>query len=103
VGGISSISLAGLSPFACDDAAGRLKVHRFRSGWSAEGRLVTETIEDPHLEPSWSGATAFSERFGQTATMPVRKWFSLVALEDTGAGVMWARNSRGPVRGKWKC
>ena len=86
---LSSFSLAGITPFAPDDAPGRLRVHRFRSGWSAEGRLVTESIEDLHLERSWSGAAAFSERFGQTGTMPVRKWFPFVAVEDTVAGVVW--------------
>src|ERR1035437_3446885 len=36
---LSSFSLGGLTPFAPDDAPGRLRVHRFRSAWSAEGRL----------------------------------------------------------------
>lgn len=86
---LSSFSLAGITPFAPDDAPGRLRVHRFRSGWSAEGRLVSEPVEDLHLERSWSGTAAFSERFGQTGTMPVRKWFPFVAVEDTAAGVVW--------------
>jgi alpha-galactosidase len=86
---LSSFSLAGITPFAPDDAPNRLRVHRFRSGWSAEGRLITESIEELHLERSWSGAAAFSERFGQTGTMPVRKWFPFVAVEDTIAGVVW--------------
>ena len=86
---LSSFSLAGITPFCADDAPHRLRIHRFRSCWSAEGRLVTESIEDLHLERSWSGAAAFSERFGQTGTMPVRKWFPFVAVEDTAAGVVW--------------
>jgi alpha-galactosidase len=86
---LSSFSLGGLTPFARDDAPGRLRVHRFRSVWSAEGRLETQSIEQLHLERSWSGAGAFSERFGQLGTMPVRKWFPFVALEDTAAGVVW--------------
>jgi alpha-galactosidase len=86
---LSSFSLSGLTPFAPDDAPGRLQVHRFRSGWSAEGRLETQSLEQLHLERSWSGAGAFSERFGQLGTMPVRKWFPFVALEDTQAGVVW--------------
>ena len=86
---LSSFSLSGLTPFAPDDAPGRLRVHRFRSGWSAEGRLETQSLEQLHLERSWSGAGAFSERFGQVGTMPVRKWFPFVALEDTAAGVVW--------------
>lgn len=86
---LSSFSLGGLTPFVADDAPGRLQVHRFRSGWSGEGRLETRTIEELHLERSWSGAGAFSERFGQLGSMPVRKWFPFVAVEDVGAGVVW--------------
>jgi alpha-galactosidase len=86
---LSSFSLGGLTPFATDDASGRLRVHRFRSAWSAEGRLETRTLEELHLERSWSGAAAFSERFGQVGTMPVRRWFPFVAIEDTEAGVVW--------------
>jgi len=86
---LSSFSLGGITPFDPADAPGRLRVHRFRSVWSAEGRLQTETMEALHLERSWSGAGAFSERFGQVGSMPVRKWFPFVAVEDTQAGVLW--------------
>lgn len=86
---LSSFFLGGLTPFASDDAPGRLRVHRFRSRWSAEARLESVSIEDLHLERSWSGAGLFSERFGQLGSMPVRKWFPFVALEDTQAGVVW--------------
>lgn len=86
---LSSFSLGGLTPFARDDAPGRLQVHRFRSHWSAEGRLETRSIEELHLERSWSGSGAYSERFGQVGSMPVRGWFPFVALEDTQAGVTW--------------
>ncbi len=86
---LSSFSLGGITPFAADDAPGRLQAHRFRSVWSAEGRLETRSIEELHLERSWSGAGAFSERFGQVGTMPVRRWFPFVAIEDAKAGVCW--------------
>ena len=86
---LTSFSLGGLTPFDEADARGRLHVHRFRSVWSAEGRLDTQTIEQLHLERSWSGAGLFSERFGQLGTMPVRRWFPFVAIEDTTAGVTW--------------
>ena len=86
---LTSFSLGGITPFHPADAPGRLRAHRFRSGWSAEGRLVTETIEQLHLERSWSGHAFFSERFGQVGTMPVRKWFPFAAVEDTAAGVLW--------------
>ena len=86
---LSSFSLAGITPFHEADAAGRLMVHRFRSVWSAEGRHECRSIEELHLERSWSGAGAFSERFGQLGTMPVRRWFPFVAVEDTLPGVIW--------------
>lgn len=87
---LTSFSLGGLTPFAPDDAPRRLRVHRFRSAWSNEGRLETRSIEELHVERSWSGASLVSERFGQIGSMPVRKWFPFVALEDTEAGVTWA-------------
>ncbi|MBC7784287.1 MAG: alpha-galactosidase [Burkholderiales bacterium] len=93
---LTSFSLGGITPFDAADAPGRLRVHRFRSGWSAEGRLTTESIEQLNIERSWSGAGLFSERFGQIGTMPVRGWFPFVAVEDTiaqatwGAQVAWA-------------
>jgi len=86
---LGSFSLGGITPFDAADAPGRLRVHRFRSVWSAEGRLETRSIEQLHLERSWSGAGMFSERFGQVGSMPVRKWFPFVAVEDTVAGVTW--------------
>ncbi|MCU0796752.1 MAG: alpha-galactosidase [Akkermansiaceae bacterium] len=85
----ASFSLAGITPFDSADACGRLRVHRFRSVWSAEARHECRALEDLHLERSWSGAGAFSERFGQVGTMSVRKWFPFVAVEDVDAGVLW--------------
>lgn len=86
---LSSFSLGGITPFHAADAVGRLDVHRFRSVWSGEGRHECRSIEELHLERSWSGAGAFSERFGQLGTMPVRRWFPFVAVEDHVAGVFW--------------
>jgi alpha-galactosidase len=86
---LSSFSLSGISPFDPGDSSGRLDVHRFRSVWSAEGRHECRSIEELHLERSWSGAGAFSERFGQLGTMPVRRFFPFVAVEDHIAGVFW--------------
>lgn len=86
---ITSFDIGGITQFAHDDAPGRLRVHRFRSVWSAEGRLDTQTVEALHLEPSWSAHGVASERFGQVGTMPVRGWFPFVAAEDTVAGVCW--------------
>jgi alpha-galactosidase len=86
---LTSFSLGCITPFDAGDAPGRLKVHRFHSAWSAEGRLDSRTLEQLHLERSWSGTALFSERFGQVGTMPVRGWFPFVAIEDAAAGVCW--------------
>ena len=86
---LSSFSLGGMTPFATDDAPNRLAVHRYRSSWSAEGRLESRRIEDLHLERSWIGINMISERFGQVGSQPVRGFFPFVALEDREAGVIW--------------
>lgn len=59
------------------------KVHRLQSFWSAEGKLRTETIEELHLEPSWNQCGMRVEKFGTLGSMPVRKYFPFIALENT--------------------
>ena len=96
---LSAFSLGGLTPFAADDAPGRLWVHRFRSAWSAEGRHEARRIEELNLERSWTGHGVRSERFGQTGSLPVNGWFPFVGLEDRVAGVTWAAQLATP--GTW--
>ena len=86
---LSSFSLGGITPFDAADAVNRLVVHRFRSAWSAEGRLESIPVEQLHLERSWAGHGVVSERFGQAGSMPVHGFFPFVAVEDQGAGVAW--------------
>lgn len=86
---LSSFVMSGITPFSENDAPGCLRVHRFRSWWSNEGRLASESLESLQLERSWSGFNLSSERFGQVGTMPVRKFFPFVAIEDTHTGVLW--------------
>jgi alpha-galactosidase len=86
---LSSFSLGGLTPFAADDAPHRLHLHRFRSYWSAEGRHTDQSVEELHLERSWSTHSVRTERFGQVGSMPVRGYFPFVAVEDRPAGVLW--------------
>ncbi len=87
---LSSACLSGITPYADDEATGRLLVHRFRSRWSAEGRHEACTIEDLMLEPSWARFGVRCEKFGTVGSMPVRGFFPFVAVEDTEAGVTWA-------------
>ena len=86
---VTSFSLDGITPFDSADAAGRLWIHRFRSGWSSEGRLESVPAESLGLDRSWTGHAAFSERFGQVGSMPVRGYFPKVLVEDRPAGVYW--------------
>ena len=41
---LSSFSFTGVTPFVPDDATGRLRLHRIRSCWSAEGRTESRSI-----------------------------------------------------------
>ena len=97
---LSGFSLGGLTPFDEADAPGRLRLHRFRSSWSSEGRLDTRTLEELQLERSWIGHGVACERFGQVGSMPVRGWFPFAAVEDTGAGVVWVAKLTAP--GSWQ-
>lgn len=62
------------------------RIHRLQSFWSAEGKLRTESIHDLHLEPSWNRCGLRIEKFGNVGSMPVRKYFPFLALEDTKRG-----------------
>ncbi len=61
-------------------------IHRLQSFWSAEGKLRTESVTDLHLEPSWNRCGLRIEKFGNVGTMPVRKYFPFLALEDSKTG-----------------
>ncbi len=79
---LSSFSLTGISPYLPGDCSGEMAVHRLQSRWSQEGRLLSQTLEELQLEPSWGMGAARSERFGQVGSMPVNHYFPFVALED---------------------
>lgn len=87
---LSSFTMGSLSPFAEGLAPGTLLIHRMRSTWSAEGRLVSEPAEDLQLEPSWKAYSANSLRFGSVGSFPVRGFVPFCAVEDTAHGVTWA-------------
>lgn len=74
-----------LSSFAVKNIKGD-KIHRFQSFWSAEGRHRVDSVADLHLEPSWSKYGLRIEKFGQIGSMPVRKYFPIVVVEDSENG-----------------
>ncbi|MBC8040193.1 MAG: alpha-galactosidase [Opitutaceae bacterium] len=97
---LTTFSLGGLTPFAPDDAPERLWLHRSRSWWSGEGRMESTPFEALHLERAWGTSTLRVERFGQVGSLPVRKFFPFAAVEDRGAGVVWAAQLAAP--GSWQ-
>lgn len=97
---LSSFNLDKLTPFHRGAAPERLRLHRFRSIWSLEGRHEAPLLEELHLERSWAGHGIFSERFGQVGSMPVRGFFPFAAVEDTEAGVLWGAQLAHP--GSWQ-
>lgn len=86
---LTSLSLGGLSPFAGGPSP-RLVVHRFRSHWGAEGRLVSDPLERLHLDRPWAPIWSAAERFGQAGSLPLSGNAPLAGIEDTVAGVTWA-------------
>ncbi len=96
---LPSFSLGGLTPFHPGEASEQLRLHRFRSAWSGEGRHEARLLEELQLERSWSGASRRIERFGQAGSLPVREFFPWAAIEDTAVGVMWGVQLSAP--GSW--
>ncbi len=62
------------------------RIYRMQSFWSAEGRLRVDRTEELQLEPSWNRCGIRVEKFGNLGSMPVRKWFPFLALEDSKTG-----------------
>ena len=87
---LSSVNLSGITPFTEGAAPGALLLHRIGSAWSAEGRVITDSIEEAMLERSWTGHALRVCKFGQLGSMPVRGYFPFAAVEDRKAGVTWA-------------
>lgn len=87
---LSSFTMGSLSPFSSGLAPETLTIHRMRSTWSAEGRLVSEQAEDLQLEPSWKQYSANSLRFGSVGSFPARGYEPFCAVEDRAHGVTWA-------------
>ncbi len=97
---LSSFTMGFINPLQIDDAPGKYRIHRFRSSWSGEGRHLCESAESLELENSWCNVSANSERFGQLGSMPVRRWFPTVGIEDTEYGIIWGARIEAP--GSWQ-
>lgn len=87
---LTSFTLDNLSPLQKDDAPYKLVLHRFRGGWSLEGKHVEDTVENLNLEASWTRAFPESERYGGIGSHPVKRWFPFGCVEDREHHVFWA-------------
>lgn len=86
---LASVCLAGLSPFHQRQRIGNLDLIRLRSKWAMEGRLEQRPIEEYGLEQSWKPSGLGLESFGQNGTMPVRRFFPLVGVQDRDLDCLW--------------
>ncbi|MBW3092951.1 alpha-galactosidase [Bifidobacterium sp. 82T10] len=87
---LSSFTLGSISPYQTGLDPENLTLHRLRSTWSAEGRVLSQPLEDLELELSWQKYSANSVRFGSIGSFPVREWAPFVAVTDRRANVTWA-------------
>jgi len=87
---LSSSSFGSLTPFDPGEAPEKLKLYTATSSWSNEGRLISETIEEAGLEPSWSKFGCRVKKIGQKGSLPVRGYFPFMGIEDTSEKVSWA-------------
>lgn len=79
------ITIDMLSSFCIEDINADT-IHRATSFWSAEGKLLSQRLTDLNMERSWSGHGGRVEKFGQIGSMPVRKYFPFICLEDSENG-----------------
>ncbi len=98
---MTSFSLDNLSPFQPDDAPYKLRLHRFRAGWSLEGKHWVDTVEELNLESTWFRAFPESERYGCLGSHTVKRWFPFGCVEDRDAGYSGRSRSKRAHRGRW--
>ena len=72
-------------------------IHRILSFWSSEGRLKTDTVTQLNMEMSWNRMAYRVEKFGNVGSMPVRKYFPFLALENSKTGEVTAVSLYSPA------
>ena len=87
---LSSGTVGGLTPFDEGEAPDSMEVTTALSSWSAEGRFVTESLEDAGLEPSWARHGVRVKKIGAVGSLPVNGFFPFVAVHDRLRDVTWA-------------
>lgn len=86
---LESFSIGGIGEELDNDDFSRLICHRFRSRWCSEAFHENFPVWSCQLERYPSNHVIRNERFGQTGTMPVRKFHPFAAVEDKKSGVLW--------------
>ena len=86
---LASFSFGCLTPFEKGDTPATLRAHRIRARWSSEGKVESMPVEDLMLIPSWCRYDQYSEKFGQTGSKPVNRYYPFAAIEDTKRQVLW--------------
>lgn len=74
-----------ISSFCVDDVRADT-IHRATSFWSAEGKMLSQRLNDLNMFPSWSNHGMRAVKFGQIGSLPVRSYFPFVCLEDSKKG-----------------
>ncbi len=71
-------------------------LHRMKSSWSRECRLVTDSFESLAFEPSWANFVPRVEKWGEVGSTPNRGYFPFGALEDRASGITWGVMQEAP-------
>ena len=87
---LSSGTLGGLTPFDAGEAPDSMEITTALSSWSAEGRFVTESLEDAGLETSWARHGVRVKKIGTLGSLPVNGYFPFLAVHDKLRDVSWA-------------
>ncbi len=87
---LSSGTFGGLTPFDAGEAPDSMEITVALSSWSAEGRFVTESVENAGLEPSWARHGVRVKKIGVAGSMPVNGYFPFLAVHDRLRDVSWA-------------
>jgi alpha-galactosidase len=85
------VTLEMLTSFSLGGISGQLRVHRSRSGWSAEGRHELQTIDNctwKNPGPAWARSASASDKSEHCRS----EWFPFVAIEDVASGITWGHS-----------
>lgn len=94
---ISSGNIGGLTPYDPGEAPDTMEITTATSAWSAEGAMVTETVEQLCLETSWAIQGYRVKRIGQRGSLPIRNHFPFMAVHDRKRNVTWAVQLEAPA------